>query len=115
MTYGWLLFIYLFGLALGTIIGSVLAKRSKNAASTFCLSQSFICLYAVLSICYFVKDLGTESYSSQFSAASEAGRICCDLVSHHADTEHICEQLPVCCGVRIDTDWQHATDLRGPD
>ncbi|MBX9666478.1 MAG: spermidine synthase [Candidatus Obscuribacterales bacterium] len=62
MTYGWLLFIYLFGLALGTVIGSFLVKRSKNSAAYFCLCQSLICIYAVVSISLLVKELGTVEY-----------------------------------------------------
>jgi len=63
MTYGWLLFIFLFGLALGTFVGSFVAKRVKDAATAFCLCQSLMCVYAVLSIALLTKDLGNSPWA----------------------------------------------------
>lgn len=61
MTYGWLLFLYLFGLAAGTLLGSKLLARRKNPASDFFLFQSLCSIYAVVALAFFVKNLGFDS------------------------------------------------------
>ena len=61
MTYGWLLFLYLFGLAAGTLLGSKLLARRKNPASDFFLFQALCSIYAVTALAFFVKSLGFDS------------------------------------------------------
>jgi spermidine synthase len=63
MTYGWLLFVYLVGLALGTFIGARVAKTCKNPSVYFCLCQCLIGVYTILSVGILTKNLGSMSYT----------------------------------------------------
>lgn len=62
ITYGWLLFIYLLGLAIGTLLGSRLSKNCRNPAVYFCLCQSLVCIYSVVFVDILIKELGNASY-----------------------------------------------------
>lgn len=53
-TVGWLLCIYLFGVATGSLIGTMISKKMQNATATFFLLQSLIPTYAALSIGLFL-------------------------------------------------------------
>lgn len=62
MTYGWLLFIFLTGLGLGTFLGSHLSRKVKRADEAFCLCQCLIMVYVIVSIALLTKELGNASY-----------------------------------------------------
>ncbi len=63
MTYGWLLFVYLVGLALGTFIGARVTKTCKNPSVCFCLCQCLIGVYTILSVGILTKNLGSMPYT----------------------------------------------------
>lgn len=60
-TFGTLLAIYLAGLALGTLLGTLLVARTRRPARSFLLLQAAVGLYVALSLAVFVGTLGPES------------------------------------------------------
>lgn len=58
MVYGYLLFIYLAGLSIGTILSVFVARKTKNPARLFLVTQSIVVLYAVVSVYLLVNSLG---------------------------------------------------------
>lgn len=61
MTFGWLLFLYLGGFALGIALGRLSFTRKHSSKFSYALLQSIIVCYSICSITFLVNTLGANS------------------------------------------------------